>query len=278
MRRIEQSGPGAIHLGVCAALLAVLVVVAPAEAQEMMIGEVKNDRVRLSGFLWRGDLNGTIAVSVAGPVASVLEDVIDVQETLGLDKGVSGWVVDGDFELSKHQRFRFSFSSLQHGGVNELTIPLGDDVPPFDVITDSRISIRAIHGVYNFLFVSMPSIEAGAIGGVGYFSNTVAVTSNIVEVSEDFKSPYPVLGGNVLLKSEDIISIYAEFTGFPSVSVGDFSGSQLQLTIQFLVYPTPNIGFSAGYERYQLSLDDPGTGVAIDFAWDGFIVGAQYRF
>ena len=89
---------------------------------------------------------------------------------------------------------------------------------------------------------------------------------------------YPVIGANVLLKSEDILSIYAEFTGFPNVSVGDFSGFQSQLTIQFLVYPAPSIGLSAGYERYQLSLDDDGSGVAIDFVWDGFIVGVQYRF
>lgn len=279
MRRIEQSGPRALHLGIGAALLAVLGVVAPAQAQQMIIGgEAKINRVRLSGLLWRGDLNGTIAVPVVDPVANVLGDGIDVQETLGLDGGASGWVVDADFGLSKRHRFLFSFSGLQHSGINELTIPLGDGVPPFDVVTDSRVSIRAIHGAYNFLYASTSWIEAGAIGGVGYFSNTVAVMSNIVEVSEDFKSPYPVLGGNVLFKSEDIISIYAEFTGFPDVHVGDFSGSQSQATIRFFVYPTPDIGFSAGYQRYQLSLDDAGTGVSIDFVWDGFIVGGQYRF
>jgi hypothetical protein len=113
---------------------------------------------------------------------------------------------------------------------------------------------------------------------VGYFSNTVAITSNIVEVSEEFTSAYPVIGANVLLKSEDILSIYAEVTGVPNVSVGGFSGSQSQVTIQFLVYPATNFGLSAGYKRYQLSLDDTGTGVAIDFVWDGFIVGVQYRF
>ncbi len=278
MRRIGQSGPRAVHLGVGAALLAVLVVVAPAEAQEMIIGEVNIDRARLSGFMWRGNLNGTIDVPVAGPVETILGDGIDVQETLGLDAGATGWVVDGDFGLSGRHRFLVSFSGLQHSGVNELTVPLGDDIPPFDLITDSRVSIRTIHGAYNFLFVSTSWIDVGAIGGVGYFSNTVAVTSNAFEVSEDFRSAYPVLGANLLLKSEDIISIFAEFTGFPSVSVGDFSGSQSQITIQFLVYPTPNIGFSAGYERYQLSLDDAGSGVGIDFAWDGFIVGGQYRF
>jgi len=279
MRRIEQSGPRALHLGIGAALLAVLGVVAPAQAQQMIIGgEAKIDRVRLSGLLWRGDLNGTIAVPVVDPVANVLGDGIDVQETLGLDGGASGWVVDADFGLSKRHRFLFSFSGLQHSGINELTIPLGDGVPPFDVVTDSRVSIRAIHGAYNFLFVSTPAIDAGAIGGVGYFSNTVAITSNIVEVSEEFASAYPVIGANVLLKSEDILSIYAEFTGFPNVSVGDFSGSQSQVTIQFLVYPTPNVGLSAGYKRYQLSLDNAGSGVAIDFVWDGYIVGGQYRF
>ena len=279
MRRIEQSGPRAVHHGVGAALLAVLVVVAPAEAQQMIIGgEAKIDRVRLSRFMWRDDVNGTIGVPVAAPVAPVLGDGIDVHETLGLDGGASGWVVDAVFGLSRRHRFLFSFSGLQHSGVNELTIPLGDGVPPFDIVTDSGVSIRAIHGAYNFLFASTSWIEAGAVGGVGYFSNTVAVASNIVEVSEDFKSPYPVLGANVLLKSEDIISIYAEFTGFPSVNVGDFSGSQSQATIRFSVYPTPDIGFSAGYQRYQLSLDDPGTGVSIDFVWDGFIVGGQYRY
>ncbi len=278
MLRIERSGSRALHLGFCATLLAVFVVVAPAEAQRMIIRDLKENRARLSGFVWHGDLNGTIDVPVAAPAATVLEDGIDVRETLGLGSGATGWAVDMDVALSRRHRFLFAASGLQHSGVNEFEIPLGDDIRPFEVIADSRISIRAVHGAYNFLFVSTPAIDAGAIGGVGYFSNTVAITSNIVEVSEEFTSAYPVIGANVLLKSEDILSIYAEFTGFPNVSVGDFSGFQSQLTIQFLVYPAPSIGLSAGYERYQLSLDDDGSGVAIDFVWDGFIVGVQYRF
>jgi len=59
---------------------------------------------------------------------------------------------------------------------------------------------------------------------------------------------------------------------------GPETGATPVVTIQFLVYPATNFGLSAGYKRYQLSLDDTGTGVAIDLVWDGFIVGVQYRF
>ena len=284
MRLIEHAGPGASRLVAGAALLVVLLGALPAEAQEIITGEVNTATARVSGFVWRGDVNGTIQAPTAIPLpigtpVPGLENGIDVGETLGLNTAGLGWLVDADFGAWLRHRFLVSFSGIQHGGGNAFSIPFEDPlIPPLDVFTDSRISIRDIHGAYNFLFVANSWMKAGAIGGVGYFSNKVDIVSNIFEVSEEFKSAYPVVGGNFLLASEDIISIYAEFTGFPSVSVGNYSGSQSQVQVLFLVYPIPNLGISAGYERYQLSLDDAGSGVSIDFVWDGYLLGGEYVF
>jgi len=264
-------------------MLAVVAVV-PAEAQEMITsGPIEYDRARVSGFIWRGPVNGSISAPVFDGIPG-LEDGLNVAEDLGFDKQSSGWFVYADVAVAARHRFVFTVVGMGHSALNNVAIP---DVG--ELISDTEISIRDFGGAYKYLFSSRSWIDAGAIVGVGYFRNKVDTTLSLetesggeiitrtAGLSEVLASPYPLIGGSVLLKSEDIISIYAQITGFPSVEVGSQSGWVMNIDIDFIVYPTPNFGIIAGYKRYQLSLEE-GSGVAVNLTWDGYVIGGQYIF
>ncbi len=261
-----------------------MVAAVPAEAQEMVIsGPVHYDRARVSGFFWRGDVNGNIFAPALEQVPG-FEGGFDVREDLGFDTGTTGWLVGADVGVAARHRFVFMSTGMGHRALTGVFIPeVGD------LISNSELSVRDIAAGYKYLFASGPWISAGAIVGVGYFNSTVdievsleteidgEVVTSTASVSEDLASPYPLIGASVLLKSEDVISIYAQVTGFPSVEAGSQSGWVMNIDIDFIVYATPNIGIIAGYKRYQLSLEE-GAGVAVNLTWDGYVIGMQYAF
>jgi hypothetical protein len=267
----------------CCSLLAA-VAAAPAAAQEMITsGPVDYDLARVSGFIWRGDVNGNISASVFDQVPG-FEGGFDVKEDLGFDSGGTGWLVGADVGVAARHRFVVTSTGIGHSALSGVAIPgVGD------LISDSEISIRDIAGGYKYIFSSRSWINAGAIVGLGYFTSTVDIAASLeteiagevvastASVSEVFASPYPLIGASVLFKSQDVISIYAQITGSPSVEVDSQSGWVMNIDIDFIVYATPNIGIIAGYKRYQLSLEE-GAGVAVNLTWDGYVVGGQYVF
>ena len=283
MRLMRQHRHALVARVMFCSLLAVVSVL-PVEAQEMITsGPVEYDRARVSGFVWRGPVNGSISAPVFDGIPS-LEDGVDVAEDLGFDKQSAGWLVHADVGVAARHRFVFTVVGMGHSALSNVAIP---DVG--ELISDTEISIRDFGGAYKYLFSSRSWINAGAIVGVGYFHNKVDTTLSLgtetggeiitrtAGLSEVLASPYPLIGGSILLKSEDIISIYAQITGFPSVEVGNQSGWVMNIDIDFIVYATPNIGIIAGYKRYQLSLEE-GSGVAVNLTWDGYVIGGQYNF
>ena len=283
MRLLRQHRHALVGRVLFCSVLAVVAVV-PAEAQEMVTtGPIEYDRVRVSGFVWRGPVNGTISAPVFEGIPG-LEDGLDVAEDLGFDKQSAGWLVGADVGFAGRHRFMFTAVGIGHSALSNVAIA---DVG--ELISDTELSIRDFGGAYKYLFSSRSWIDAGAIVGLGYFHNEVDTTLSLetetggeiitrtAGLSEVLASPYPLIGGSVLLKSADIISIYAQITGFPSVEVGSQSGWVMNIDIDFIVYATPNIGIIAGYKRYQLSLEE-GSGVAVNLTWDGYVIGGQYIF
>lgn len=283
MRLIQQHGHAVVGRVMFCSLLAVVVAV-PAEAQEMITsGPVDYDLARVSGFFWRGDVHGNIFVPALEQMPG-FERGFDVDEDLGFDTGTTGLLVGAEVGVAARHRFVFTYASMGHRALSNVAIP---DVG--DLISDSELSIRDFAAGYKYLFSSRPWIVAGAIVGFGHFKSQVDIEASLeteidgevvtstASVSEALDSPYPLIGASVLFKSEDVISIYAQVTGFPSVEVGSQSGWVMNIDIDFIVYATSNIGIIAGYKRYQLSLEE-GSGVAVNLTWDGYVVGGQYIF
>jgi len=275
---------------VAACCVAVVATAAPlaATAQEIITtGPKPYDRARVSGFWWRGETNGTITAPqfAAVPLAG---DGIDVTEELGVDGGANGWLVSADVGFAPRHRVMVAFAGLSQNGAGELD---GEELGTF--VSESHISLQDVRAAYEFLFVTSEWVEVGALAGVGYFDSDVdiAITGPIdplVEdeifiltrtytVSEGFNSAYPLVGAGARFEAEDVLGIYAELTGFPSVEVGGQSGWLMNLAIDFIVSPTDYMTIVAGYKRYQLSLED-GTGIGINLVWDGFVIGADYIF
>jgi hypothetical protein len=261
-----------------------VVTVVPAEAQEMITtGPVHYDRARVSGFFWRGDVNGNISVPALDQVPG-FEGGFDVKEDLGFDSGGTGWLVGADVGIAPRHRFVLTSAGIAHSA------PRGGAAPGVgELIADSEISIRDIAAGYEYLFSSRSWIDAAAIVGLGYFNSKVDIEASVAtdidggvvtstaSVSEVLAAPYPLIGASVLLKSEDIVSIYAQISGFPRLTAGSQSGWVMNIDIDFIVYLTPGIGIIAGYKRYQLSLEE-GPGVAVNLTWDGYVIGGQYIF
>jgi len=281
--------PSRLHrwaLGTARAAFFCLVVGAalPAVAQEMIVSgsEIPFDRARLSGFVWRGEVNGTIDVPALQNIPGFRRG-LDIREDLGVTDGKSGWLVGADVGVAPRHRFVVSFTGMSHNGFASLAISEEDTL-----LTSTDVSVRDASGAYEFLFSRRDWIRAGVLVGLGYFNNKLDVTVRetpefgeengpvVVTASEVFKSPYPLIGGSVLLNAE-VVNIYVQVSGFPSITAGDQSGSLLNVDIDFIVYATPTIGIIAGYKRYSIALND-GEGVGIDLVWDGFVIGGQYIF
>lgn len=267
-----------------ALVLLVTIMATPAAAQEMIpSGPQPFDRARLSGFWWRGEINGTVSppAPTGGPG---LGDGLDVTEDLGVEGGTNGWLLRADFAPARRHRFQFAFAGLSQSGAGELDLGDAGTFP-----TAAEISLRDVRGAYQFLVIARPWVQFGAIGGVGYFDSGVDVTVSarpaagvpsgpaLVQIAEQLDGAYPLIGAGVLFEAQDVMAIYTELTGFPSVDAGGQSGWLLNLDIDFIVSPTPWLSIVSGYKRYELSLEEGG-GVPVNLVWDGFIVGVQYVF
>lgn len=267
-------------------LLLALLPLAPAVAQEMIVaGTGPHDRVRLSGFFWYGEVDGTIRAPILDELPGVADE-LGVRDDLGVEGGDAGWLVGAEFTAAPRHRFLFAFAGLSQQGVAEPgTLP-----DPF--VAGTEASLRDVRGAYKFLFVRSDWIDAGVIGGIGYVDSRVDVTlDRVVEdddggasavmpsvgIAEDFESAYPIIGGSVYFDADNVLAIYTEITGYPSIEVSGQSGWTMNIAIDFRVFPTAHLGVVAGYKRYRLSLED-GDGVGIDLVWDGFTVGAEYQF
>lgn len=292
MRRARESerGAGRRFVNARRCLLAGMAVVLlsaaalPAAAQEIITtGPKPYDRARVSGFWWRGETNGTITAPQLEALPQ-FDAGLDVTDDLSVSGGANGWLFAADVALARRHRVLFAFAGLSQSGSGEL-----GDVDLGFYATDTDISLRDVRGAYEFLFLAGDWIEAGAIGGVGYFNsnvdtmvsgplnNTLETPRVVADLSQDFNSPYPLIGGGLRFDAEDVIGIYTELTGFPSVEVGGQSGWLMNFAVDFIVSPTPEISIIAGYKRYQLSLEDGG-GIGVNLVWDGFLIGGQYVF
>ena len=86
------------------------------------------------------------------------------------------------------------------------------------------------------------------------------------------------LGSNLLLNPLGRFRGYVELTGFPKITVNDFSGWQMSFIVRAEAFITQNIGIYAGYRTYELDFEDESVGVAVDLLWNGFVVGGAVRF
>ena len=69
-----------------------------------------------------------------------------------------------------------------------------------------------------------------------------------------------------------------ELTGFPKITVDDFSGWQMSVIARAEAFFTQNIGVYAGYRTYELDVEDKAVGLGVNLLWTGFIVGGAVRF
>lgn len=264
-------------------LLATLSAAAPAMAQtgqRFVVGTGSvHDKVRASGFVWRGNIGGTLDLEELDGIPG-LEDGIDVRQTLELTEASSGWILEAKVAVAGRHRFIFAISRIDHEAESAIAIPLSQLGPLADIIVNARnkISIREVHGFYNFLFVARSRVEAGVLGGIGYFEADAEVSAISGIGSGGLAAPFPAFGGNLVVNPKGPVRAYFELTGFPRVTVSDISGWQMDLNLQGEIFLARNVGALVGYRRYRLVFDEAGEAINIDLTWDGFIFGGQVRF
>ena len=247
---------------------AVFAAVPVVEAQQLRVPTPPQyDRVRISGFLWRGGVSGIFGVRDAPG----LGQGIDVRDLLGLTDSSNGWIVEAQGGTRRH-RVIFAVSRIENTAQQNLA--LGDLI----FSTDTAMRLTEIHAFYNFLLVAQPTAEIGVLGGIGRFEALATLDSSFGSALGELGTPFPAFGGNVLVNPKGPFRGYFEVTGFPRISVDDFRGSQIDIVARLEIFPHRNYGVIVGYRRYKLRLDDDLEGVGIDLVWDGFTFGGQARF
>lgn len=265
-------------------LLLTLALATPVAAQEMFrSGPEPYDRFRITGLWWRGETNGNVrAPQLAGLIGRRPD--FDVREDLGVVDGTNGFALQADTGLARRHRIVATVAGLSPSA--SLVTNTFDE----ELVTRAELSLVEARFGYKYLYYASSWLDAGVIGGVGYFNSSVEiavdlalddqgeiVTMPVTGISQDRNAAYPLVGGSLRLDAQDVLAVYFEVSGFPSVEAAGHSGWVMNMDIDFLVYPTDSIAIVTGYKRYRLALDD-GPGVGLDVAWDGFLVGAQYIF
>lgn len=233
------------------------------------------DRVRLAGLWWVGTLDDSID----------LGDLVDLPPSieignLGVSDSESGWMWEGDFGLARRHRLRVSGSSRSNDGTTTITgrIPIGGIEIPVQVPITTSLGIQEFEANYNVLFVANRSVDAGFLAGVGYFDATVLASTPVGDLDETFDTPYPSLGANALFNPQGRFRAYVEFTGFPKVTVNDFTGWKMSVIARVEMFITQNVGAHVGYRSYEIDLNDKSTQVGVSLKWTGLIVGGAVRF
>lgn len=263
-------------IGIGCTVAIVVAAVMPAQAQQMMVPTAPpHDRVRISGFLFRAKTTGVLDLESFQGIPG-LEDGIGISSTLGLDEASNGFTFEANVAAARRHRLIFVYTGIEHTGERSVTIPL----PGPDLIIDaeSRLKLREFHGFYNFVFAANSSVEAGLLGGIGYFDVEAALTSNLGNPSGTIDQAFPSFGANLLLGPSSRARGYVEMTGFPSVSVDNLSGYQLDFIARAEVFITREIAGVVGYRNYRINIDDEETGVGVDVRWHGFNFGVMIRY
>ena len=249
---------------------ALFAVVPMVEAQQLTVPtEAQYDRIRVSGFLWRAGVSGVFRVR--GSNVPGLGLGLDVRDLLGLTDSSNGWILEAQGGGRRH-RFILAVSRIENTAQQDLA--LGNLI--FSV--DTAMRLTELHALYNFLVVAQPTAEIGVLGGVGRFEALASLDSSLGSVLSDLDTPFPIFGGNVMVNPKGPFRGYFEITGFPRVSVDDFSGSQVDIVARLEIFPHRSYGVIVGYRRYKLRFDDDFGGAGIDLVWQGFTVGGQARF
>ncbi len=255
-----------------------LAVGVPAEAQQVLaVSGPQHDRVRVSGFIWRGKPSGTVDFQALSEIPG-FETGVDLGDTLGLTDPDNGWIIEGNVAAGRRHRFIVELARLENTA--EASIEVGN-VPPFvDLVVQARstVELREFHAYYNLLFVAVPEVEAGLLTGVGWFEATAGVRAQIGAVSASIDQAFPTFGGNLLVYPKGPVRGYLEVTGFPRITIEELTGTQLDVVARAEVFVIPNLGLMIGYRRYRLAFDVEGHGIALDVNWSGLTFGAQARF
>jgi len=263
-------------IGILGTAAVVLAVVTPVQAQQMMVPAAPpHDRVRVSGFLWRGNVTGVLNLESLQNIPGFANGV-GVSSTLGLDKKSNGFVLEANFAAARRHRFIVVYSGIEHKGEQSIEIPL----PGADLIigADTVVKLREFHAFYNFVYASNSQVEAGVLGGMGYFDIKAAVTSNFGAGAGVLDQAFPSIGANLLIAPQARARGYIEMTGFPRVTVDDLSGYQMELVARAEVFITRELAGVVGYRRYRLNVDDELTGVGVDVTWHGLLFGVEIRY
>jgi len=231
------------------------------------------DRVRLAGVWWVGTLDGSINPGDVG-----LPPSIEIGD-LGVSDTESGWMWEADFGLARRHRIRVSGSSRSNDGMTTVTgrIPIGGIEVPVQVPISSTLGIQEFEVNYNVLVLANPTVDAGFLVGVGYFDATAMASTPVGNFDETFATPYPSLGGNALFNPMGRFRAYVELTGFPKVTVDDFTGWKMSVIARVEMFITKNVGAYIGYRTYEIDLNEKNT-QDFNLKWNGLIVGGAVRF
>ena len=100
----------------------------------------------------------------------------------------------------------------------------------------------------------------------------------IGDADAQLATPFPSLGGNVLLNPRGRLRGYVELTGFPSVTVDDYTGWKTSFVARAEIFVTDRFGIYAGYRTYKIDLEDRDLELDFSVRWRGLLVGGAVRF
>lgn len=259
--------------------------VQPAPAQETKTKPWKTFSANLGGFIAATDSNVRLGTSSAGVD-------IDVEDTLGLEKGTTAFRVDAfwRFTENKHHRVDFTWFGIDRDASTTLgqDIKIGDTTVNAGSTVNSTFDFSIYKLGYGYSFFQDDRMDLAVSGGlyVAPFSIDIKSTGAIKAAqSQDVTAPLPVIG----LRADFAITpkwfLKTNFDAF-YLEIDSYSGyiTDVRIAVEYNAFK--NIGFGLGFDALNVGVESnestsiPGVDFngSIDFRYAGILAYGKVYF
>jgi len=241
-------------------------------------------------LLWRPSLSGNLLFVDREATVPPVETRIDVEDDLDAGSAQNTALGEIDFRFGKLSDVWISGYAfdLDAQSMVQRDFQFGDVVfsANGNVITDFRLrNVKLQYGL-GFGDLVENHFRINFVLGANYYNvrafltgaGTVNGQSGTVTSGFDEEVPVPLLGLHAEFALHDF-ALVLDGSGL-GATIGDYSGSFIDLTATILWRPIPHGGILAGYRYLRLQFDgdiDNDT-YDIDVTLDGFFVGLELRF
>ncbi len=209
--------------------------------------------------------------------------LINFENDLNLDSSKTTYRYEGRLRLGRNHVLEGSYMDLSRSGTGTLarSLQFGDQTYNIATTVDSKLDINFYRFAYSYYFINQANLELGAAIGVQVPDIDASLVDTNTNISEAYSGtvPIPTVGLRANVSVLPNLSLRGSADLF-SVSVGDFDGSLMDVSVKAEYRILDTLGIGVGYNKFDIdgSLQNTSEDFATNLNYDGASVFLNLRF